>query len=61
MRGAAASPEGMPVEEALRRLVAESGTQFDAKVLEYFKRLPVQDLAEFSQIVEPVAAATLTR
>jgi len=51
----------MLLEEALRRLVAESGTQFDTKIVEYFKRLPVQDLAEVSQIVEPVAAATLAR
>jgi len=56
MRSAAASPEGIPLEEALRHLVAESGTQFDPKIVEYFKRLPVQDLAEVSQIGEPVAA-----
>src|SRR5713226_8091851 len=34
IRGAAASSEGMLLEEALRRLVAESGTQFDPKVVE---------------------------
>jgi len=50
--------QGVPVEEALRRLAADSGTQFDAGIVKHFSRLAVQDLPEVSQIVEPVAAAT---
>jgi len=45
--------QGLPVEEAMRRLWADSGTQFDPKIVESFVRLAVQELPEVSQIVEP--------
>jgi len=45
--------KGMPVEEALRRLHADSGTQFDAAIVEKFSHLAVQELPEISQIHEP--------
>ena len=45
--------QGLPVEEAMRRLRADSGTQFDPKIVESFVRLAVQELPEVSQIVEP--------
>ena len=48
--------QGLPVEEAMRRLRADSGTQFDPKIVESFVRLAVQELPEVSQIVEPTLA-----
>ncbi len=53
--------QGMPVEEALRRMAADSGAQFDPRIVEHFKRLAVQDLDEVSQIIEPIAAAPPAR
>lgn len=48
--------KGLPVEEAFRRLRADSGTQFDAKIVELFTRIAMNDLSEVSQIAEPLSA-----
>jgi len=44
--------KGLPVDEAVRRLVSDSGTQFDAQIVQRFIRLAV-DLPEVSRIAEP--------
>jgi HD-GYP domain-containing protein (c-di-GMP phosphodiesterase class II) len=49
--------QGLPSEEAIRRLRADSGTQFDATIVEHFVRLAAQELPEISQIAEPACAA----
>ena len=48
--------KGLPVEEAFRRLRADSGTQFDANIVEVFTRFAMNDLSEVSQIAEPISA-----
>jgi len=48
--------KGLPVEEAFRRLRADSGTQFDAEIVELFTRFAMDDLSEVSQIAEPLPA-----
>jgi HD-GYP domain-containing protein (c-di-GMP phosphodiesterase class II) len=48
--------KGLPVEEAFRRLRADSGTQFDANIVELFTRFAMNDLSEVSQIAEPISA-----
>ncbi|MBI3670668.1 MAG: HD-GYP domain-containing protein [Acidobacteria bacterium] len=49
--------QGLPAEEAMRRLRADSGTQFDATIVERFVQLAVQELPEISQIVAPAGLA----
>jgi HD-GYP domain-containing protein (c-di-GMP phosphodiesterase class II) len=46
--------KGLPVEEAIRRLRADSGTQFDAEIVELFTRFAMNDLSDVSQIAEPL-------
>jgi HD-GYP domain-containing protein (c-di-GMP phosphodiesterase class II) len=48
--------KGLPVEEAFRRLRAESGTQFDPKIVDLFTKFAVNDLSEVSKIIEPQPA-----
>jgi HD-GYP domain-containing protein (c-di-GMP phosphodiesterase class II) len=48
--------KGLPVEEAFRRLRADSGTQFDPEIVELFTRFAMNDLSEVSQIAEPLPA-----
>jgi putative nucleotidyltransferase with HDIG domain len=48
--------KGLPVEEAFRRLRADSGTQFDAKIVDLFTKFAMNDLSEVSRIAEPISA-----
>jgi HD-GYP domain-containing protein (c-di-GMP phosphodiesterase class II) len=43
--------KGLPVEEAIRRLRADCGTQFDADVVRLFVEIAVQDIAEVIEVV----------
>ncbi len=45
--------QGLPLEEAVRRLVADSATQFDPEVVQHFVPLVAQELPDVSQIAEP--------
>jgi HD-GYP domain-containing protein (c-di-GMP phosphodiesterase class II) len=38
--------KGLPMEEALRRLTSDSGTQFDANIVSVFRQIAEQDFAE---------------
>lgn len=49
---------GLPVEEALRRLQAGSGTQFDADIVRLFLPLALAELNQVSQIAEPVSSVS---
>ncbi len=51
--------QGLPLEEAVRRLVADSGTQFDPEVVQHFVPLVAQELSDVSQIVEPFSYAPI--
>jgi HD-GYP domain-containing protein (c-di-GMP phosphodiesterase class II) len=44
---------GLPFAEAVRRLRADSGTQFDPQVIEYFLRIAARDLSQIAAIAEP--------
>jgi HD-GYP domain-containing protein (c-di-GMP phosphodiesterase class II) len=46
---------GLPFEEAVRRLQAGSGTQFDSDIVRLFVTLAPVELPQVSQIVEPVS------
>lgn len=45
--------KGLPVDEAVRRLNADSGTQFDARIVERFVKLAARELPEIAKIAEP--------
>ena len=47
---------GRPPEEALRRLEADSGTQFDPAIVRLFLPLALAELDQVSQIAEPVSS-----
>jgi HD-GYP domain-containing protein (c-di-GMP phosphodiesterase class II) len=47
---------GLPLEEAVRRLEAGSGTQFDPDIVRLFVPLAVAELSQVSQIAEPLSA-----
>jgi HD-GYP domain-containing protein (c-di-GMP phosphodiesterase class II) len=46
---------GLPLEEAVRRLEADSGTQFDPDIVRLFLPLALAELSQVSQITEPVS------
>ena len=48
---------GLPLEEAVRRLKADSGTQFDPDIVRLFLPLALAELPQVSQIAEPMAPA----
>lgn len=48
--------KGLPVEEAFRRLRADSGSQFDAEIVNLFTQFAMDDLSEVSKIKEPAPA-----
>lgn len=50
---------GLPFEEAVRRIVAGSGSQFDADIVTLFLPLALAELPQVSQIAEPVPLATV--
>jgi HD-GYP domain-containing protein (c-di-GMP phosphodiesterase class II) len=43
--------KGLPAEEAVRRLVADSGTQFDSEVVRLFASIALIDLADVIESV----------
>jgi len=43
--------KGLPAEEAVRRLVADSGTQFDSEVVRLFTSIALIDLADVIESV----------
>jgi len=45
--------KGLPLEEAIRRLKADSDTQFDARIVQLFVKLAAQELPEIAKITEP--------
>jgi HD-GYP domain-containing protein (c-di-GMP phosphodiesterase class II) len=47
---------GLPLDEAVRRLEASSGTQFDPDIVRLFLPLALADLSQVSQIAEPVSS-----
>lgn len=47
--------KGMPIEEALRRLRADSGTHFDPTIIEHFLRIAALDLPQIAAIADPTA------
>jgi HD-GYP domain-containing protein (c-di-GMP phosphodiesterase class II) len=47
---------GLPFEEAVRRLQAGSGTQFDADIVRLFLPLALTELPQVSEIAEPVSS-----
>ncbi len=47
--------QGLPMEEAMRRLRQSAGTQFDPKIVELFERIADSDLHEVSQLATSAA------
>ena len=47
---------GLPPEEAVRRLEADSGTQFDPAIVRLFLPLALAELDQVSQIAEPISS-----
>jgi HD-GYP domain-containing protein (c-di-GMP phosphodiesterase class II) len=47
---------GLPLEEAVRRLETDSGTQFDPDIVRLFLPLALAELPRVSQITEPVSS-----
>ena len=45
--------KGLPVDEALRRLQAASGTQFDPGIVERFVAIARRHVAEIAPLKEP--------
>lgn len=50
--------KGLPLEEALRRLRKDCGTQFDPQVVNSFIGIAAQDLPEIASIADPTVMAT---
>jgi HD-GYP domain-containing protein (c-di-GMP phosphodiesterase class II) len=47
--------KGLPLEEALRRMRADSGTHFDSVIVEHFTRIAAHELPEVALIADPTA------
>lgn len=50
--------KGLGLEEAVRRLLMDSGTQFDPQIVKPFVELARADFSQVSRITEPVPPAT---